>query len=77
MIIVHMKSGKSHKLDMDMPTFEELYDDENFNAIAAGDLYKTKSVHILPKSSIESVEVVWDGTIEELNEAAKSYVYKF
>jgi galactose-1-phosphate uridylyltransferase len=76
MIIAHMKSGKTHKLDMDMPTFEELNQNQRFDAIAAGNAINEMSVHILPKDNIESIEVIWDGTLEELNEAAKKYINK-
>lgn len=74
MLIIHMKSGKQHHVDLDMPTFEELHSDERYNTISAGNLHNEKSVHIIPKDQIESVEVVWSGTMEELKEAAKNYV---
>jgi hypothetical protein len=73
MIIAHMKSGKSHKLDMDFPTFEELNSDITFDAIAAQDLLKEKIMHILPKENIESIEIVWDGTLAELKEEAEKH----
>jgi hypothetical protein len=74
MIIAHMKSGKTHKLRMDFPTFEDLNRDKSFDAIAAEDLMDETVVHILPKDNIESIEVFWDGTLEELKEAAKEYI---
>lgn len=75
MLKVHMKSGVTHILDLYFPDFQELHSDEEMDSIAASDYMNKTSVHVIPKANIESVEVLWEGTLDELEEGAKKYKY--
>jgi hypothetical protein len=65
-----MKSGKTHQIGLSFPEFNELFEDE-YDAIGAGDYLNDLIVHVFQKDSIESVEVIWTGTREELDELAR------
>lgn len=71
MVTLTLKSGKVIQAGIDFPTLSDLLQDQNFDMVAIPNDFDELSVFIIPKTSIDCIEVTWNGTKEELDEMVK------